>query len=89
MFGGRGDVGFGLLVIKCVPFDFVMCLSSSIICSVNLCMFLRDRVGVSIGTFLGCSVYCVSSGVGMRRMSLGTRFLGGLHWLFLVGIRFV
>ena len=82
-----GGARFGLLVIRCVPIDFVMCLSSSIMCSVGLWMFLKDHVGVSIGTFLGCSIYCVSSGVGRRRMSLGTHSPGGLHWLFLVGTR--
>lgn len=44
-----------------MPLGFIMCLSSVILWSINLCRYLRDIVGVCV-----CCIHCVSSGVGRR-----------------------
>ena len=36
------------------------------LCSINLCRYFREVVGVSVGIFCVCLIHCVESGVGRR-----------------------
>ena len=72
------------LVINCVPLEWVICLSSVMLCNISLCIYFREVVGVNVGKFCACCIHCIASGVGRRGICV-LCFLNGLHYLFLVG----
>ena len=47
-----------------MPLGCVMCLSSVMLCNINLCRYFRDIVGVNVGMLFACLSHCVSNGVG-------------------------
>ena len=69
-----------LLLIKCVSLGCVICFSWNMTCNNYLCRYFTDSVGIKIGMFLACTIYCVYSGVGMRGNALNVF----LRWIPLV-----
>ena len=49
-----------------MPLEWIICLSSVILCSISLCRYFREVVGVDVGKFCVCCIHYVSSDVGRR-----------------------
>ena len=60
-----------------------MCLSSVMFCSINLCKYFREVMGVSVGVFCAWHNHCVSNDVGRR----GNFSSVLLRWVLLVILR--